>query len=174
MRHYFYFYYITCRAVKRFLFNKSADVFTLFRWIERFRRQTSLYVAIIVTCDDNVRGFVGRRLYTSTSLHKTPVSAQQNAATLPYTVLELRRFWHKNWNFRFLRAKTIQNLLRSFLSLKTWHFESFWISINENFNFCVKVSGPKFLSLSELILAHAGICWQFLEKLKHLIERFNT
>ena len=108
--HYFYFYYITCRAGKAFLFNKSADVFILFRWIERFRRQTSLHVAILVTCDDNVRGFVGRRLYTSTSLHKTPVSAQQNAATLPYAVLELRRFWHKNWNFRFLKLKSFQNL----------------------------------------------------------------
>ena len=63
--HYFYFHYITFRVVKRFLFNKSADVFTLFRWIERFRRQTSLYVVILITCDDNVRGFVGRRLYTS-------------------------------------------------------------------------------------------------------------
>ena len=142
--HYFYFYYITCRAAKAFLFNKSADVFTLFRWIERFRRQTSLYVAIIVTCDDNVRGFVGRRLYTSTSLHKTPVSAQQNAATLPYTVLELRRFWHKNWIFRFLMLKSFQNLkehvssgyISKFVSLfflsclgyeKSVHsWESFW------------------------------------------------
>ena len=30
MRHYFNFYYITCRAAKAFLFN----------WVERFRRQT--------------------------------------------------------------------------------------------------------------------------------------
>ena len=114
--HYFYFYYITFRVAKRFLFNKSAD-----------QQQTSIFYL------GEMRGFVGTHaIIISREVMKmlryciirmwSGRVCKYNGSTWslilrsqPYAVLELSRFLTKKIEIVFFEVKMRSKLLEHVL-----------------------------------------------------------